>query len=218
VVSGDVRPVCSPDSYVKVFGLAQWNVWDLRSHLGIVSHDIQHDYLAGAVGVNVVLSGFYSSVDTWQHQTFTASQRARADEVMQMLGVAHLAERSFGSLSTGEQRRLLLGRTLVNDPRALLLDEPTSGLDVKTAFLYREALRSLMREGRTVLLTTHHIHEIPPEIQRVVLLKEGTIFADGAREDILTSDMLSALFDYPLRAVSLNGTCQVFPDVDEVVG
>jgi iron complex transport system ATP-binding protein len=213
LVSGDLHPLLSPGSHVKVFGMERWNVWDLRSHLGIVSHDMQHDYLSTALGINVVLSGFYSSVDTWQHQAFTAQQRHKADEIIEMLGVSPLKNRMFGTLSTGEQRRFLLGRTLVNEPRALLLDEPTSGLDVKTAFLYTEVLRRLMRAGRTVLLTTHHIHEIPPEIDRVVLLKNGRIFADGARDDVLTSDVLSALFDYPLQAVSLNGTCQVFPNV-----
>jgi iron complex transport system ATP-binding protein len=213
LVSGDLHPVLSPGSHIKVFGMERWNVWDLRSRLGIVSYDMQHDYLSTAFGINVVLSGFYSSVDTWQHQTFTPEQRRKADEIIEMLGVASLRDRTFGTLSTGEQRRFLLGRTLVNEPPALLLDEPTSGLDVKTAFLYTEVLDRLMREGRTVLLTTHHIHEIPPEIERVVLLKKGKIFADGARDDVLTSAVLSELFDYPLQAVSLNGTCQVFPDV-----
>lgn len=212
VVSGELRPVRSLGSHVRLLGLEQWNVWELRSHLGIVSHDLQHDYLAAALGFNVVLSGFHASVDIWQHQSFTASQQVRAGEVMRTLGVEHLAERTFGSLSTGEQRRLLLGRTLVNDPRVLLLDEPTSGLDVQAAFLYRDMVRQLIREGRTVLLTTHHIHEIPPEIRRVVLLKAGRVFADGAPGEVLTSELLSALFEYPLHAVSRNGTYQVFPD------
>jgi iron complex transport system ATP-binding protein len=212
LVSGELHPLLSPGSHVRVFGLENWNVWDLRSHLGIVSHDLQHEYLASALGTNVVLSGFYSSVDTWQHQTYSLEQQCKAEEVIAMLGVGPLKERAFGTMSTGEQRRFLLGRTLVNEPQALLLDEPTSGLDVKTAFLYTEVLRRLMREGRTVLLTTHHIHEIPPEIERVVMLKEGRVFADGERAEVLTSEKLSALFDYPLRAVSLNGTCQVFPD------
>jgi iron complex transport system ATP-binding protein len=211
LVSGELHPVFSGDSHVKVFGKDRWNMWDLRSRLGIVSHDFQQEYLAGVTGTNVVLSGFYSSVDVWQHQTFSPEQRAKAEETIQMLGVGFLKERTFGSMSTGEQRRFLLARTLVNDPRVLLLDEPTSGLDIRTAFLYSEVLRELMRRGRTILLTTHHIHEIPPEVQRVVLLKNGRVFADGSREDVLTSEVLSALFEYPLQALSVNGTCQVFP-------
>lgn len=211
LISGELRPVFSPDSHIAVFGKERWNVWELRSHLGIVSYDLQHEYLAEALAVNVVMSGFYSSMDTWQHQVFTDAQYRKAEETMEMLGVSAKKERPFGTLSTGEQRRLLLGRALVNEPRALLFDEPTSGLDLRASFRYRELLGELMRRGTTVLLVTHHIHEIPSEIQRVVLLKNGGIFADGSKEDVLTSERLSALFDYPLHAIAHNGTYQVFP-------
>jgi iron complex transport system ATP-binding protein len=211
LIAGELRPVFSPDSHIRVFGKERWNVWELRSHLGIVSYDLQHEYLAPVLAVNVVLSGFYSSMDTWQHQVFTDAQHRKAEEIMDMLGVGAMKERPFGGLSTGEQRRLLLGRALVNDPRALLFDEPTSGLDLRASFHYRGLLGELMRRGRTVVLVTHHIHEIPTGIRRVVLLKEGAIFADGSKEEMLTSKRLSALFDYPLHAVAHNGTYQVFP-------
>jgi iron complex transport system ATP-binding protein len=211
LVSGELHPVFDRESHIRVFGWERWNVWDLRSHLGIISYDLQHDYLASALGIHVVLSGFYSSIDTWAHQTFGEREYGKAEDIVELLGVAALKNRAFGSMSTGEQRRFLLGRALVNDPSALLLDEPTSGLDLQSSFLYRELLGELMRRGTTVLLTTHHIHEIPPEVQRVVLLKRGRVFADGSRDEMLNSKMLSKLFDYPLHAVSLNGTYQVFP-------
>jgi iron complex transport system ATP-binding protein len=211
LISGELHPVFSRDSHIRVLGREHWNVWDLRAHFGLVSHDMQHDYLESVRGINVVLSGFYSSVDTWQHQIFSDSERRRAEEVIEMLGVGALKERPFGGMSTGEQRRFLLGRALVSDPGTLLFDEPTSGLDLKTSLLYREQLRELIRRGTTILLVTHHIQEIPSEIQRVILLRQGRILADGSREDMLTSEMLSTLFDYPLHAVSHNGTCQVFP-------
>lgn len=211
LVSGEVRPVFSPDSYMKVFDKDRWNLWDLRSHLGIISHDVQCEYHDTVLGINVVLSGFYSSVDTWRHQQFNGQHYRKAEEVIELLGVSALMERPFGSMSTGEQRCFLLGRALVNDPIALLPDEPTSGLDPRASFRYRECIRDLMQTGTTVLLTTHHIHEIPPEIERVVLLKNGGLFADGSRRDMLTSRTLSALFDFPLRAVSVKGTCHLFP-------
>jgi len=211
LVSGELHPLHSDGSSIRVFGRERWNVWDLRSHLGIVSHEVQHDYLESALGLNVVLSGFYSSVDTWQHQVFGEAELHKAEEIIEMLGVEALKTRPFGSMSTGEQRRCLLGRALVNEPRALLFDEPTSGLDLRSSFRYRELLSGLMLSGTTILLVTHQIHEIPAEIRRVVLLKQGRVLADGPREDVLTSEMLSALFDYPLHVVSHNGTCQVFP-------
>lgn len=211
LVSGELHPLFSHDSHIRIFGKEHWNVWDLRSHLGIISYDIQHDYLSSALGVNVILSGLYSSIDTWAHQVFSDKDHRRADEIMRFLGISDLKKRAFGSMSTGEQRRFLLGRALIHDPTALLFDEPTSGLDVKASFLYREIFRELIQSGKTVLLITHHVQEIPPEVHRVVLLKNGRIFADGSKEDILTSEKLSSLFDYPVRVIAYNGTFQVFP-------
>jgi iron complex transport system ATP-binding protein len=93
----------------------------------------------------------------------------------------------------------------------LVLDEPTSGLDVKACFQYLEIVRALMQAGKTMVLVTHHIHEIPPEISRVVLLSAGQVLADGPKESILTSENLSGLFDIPLKLIKLKGFYQVVP-------
>ena len=114
-------------------------------------------------------------------------------------------------MSTGQQRRFLLGRALISDPDALLLDEPTTGLDLSATFHYLETLRMLMRSGKTVMLVTHHLHEIPPEIERVVLIKNGSIVSDGNKAEVLTSESLSGLFDYPLQVMTVNGYYQVLP-------
>lgn len=211
LLSCDLYPLAEPESSVRIFGKERWNVWELRKHLGIVSFDLQHDYLPHARGINVILSGIYSSIDTWQHQEFSANNLERADAVMETLGIAALKTRPFGSLSTGQQRRFLLGRALINNPDALLLDEPTTGLDLSASYRYIEMLRLLMRSGKTVLLVTHHLYEIPPEIERIVLIKEGRIVRDGNKIDVLTSESLSDLFDYHLQVVAVNGYYQVLP-------
>ncbi len=215
LVSGELRPRFDQATHFRLLGNERWNIWDVRSHLGVVSPDLQQEYLASVPGIGVVLSGFHSSIDVWRHQTFTDEQLLRADETIAMLRVDALRDRPFGLMSTGEQRRFLLARTLVHGPDTLLLDEPTSGLDLRSSFEYRDLLRELMQRGTTVLLTTHHVHEIPREIRRVVMLKEGKVFADGSREAMLTSPGLSALFDYPLHVAWHNGMCQVFPECEE---
>jgi iron complex transport system ATP-binding protein len=211
LLSREIYPVHRQDSYIRVFGQERWNVFDLRAHLGIVSHDLQHEYLGYTRGLSVILSGYYSSMDTWAHQQFSAEDRARAQEIMEGLGVAALRERTFATMSTGEQRRFLLGRALIHDPDTLLLDEPTSGLDLKACFQYLDIVCGLMQAGKTVILVTHHIHEIPPEISRVILLKDGTVIADGEKAKILTSARLSQLFDTPIELVRANGFYQVMP-------
>ena len=147
LLSGEVHPMTLDHTRVRLFGEERWNVWDVRKKLGIVSSDLQRDYLICAAGRNVVLSGFNASNDTYDHQTFTQAQVTRANDVMRELGIESFATRSFGHLSTGEQRRFLLGRALVHDPPVLVLDEPTSGLDLKSCFQYLDLVRA-QRQGQ----------------------------------------------------------------------
>lgn len=211
LLAGGVHPLPLDETRISLFGEEGGNVWHVRKRIGIVSHDLQRDYLICAEGLNVILSGYYASNDTYGYQEFTEAQIARARDVMQELGIESFAGRRFGHLSTGEQRRLLLGRALVHDPLMLVLDEPTSGLDVKACFQYLDLLRAQIRKGKTVLLVTHHLHEIPPEIERVVLLKKGNIVADGRKPDLLTDQRISSLFDCPVSLAQANGWYQALP-------
>ncbi|MBL8074242.1 MAG: ATP-binding cassette domain-containing protein [Nitrospira sp.] len=211
LLSGDVHAMPKDETRWALFGEERWNVWDVRRQIGIVSHDLQRDYLICAEGLNVILSGFYASNDTYVYQEFSKSQMTRAYEVMQELGVMDLAGRRFGHMSTGEQRRFLLGRALVHDPPVLVFDEPTSGLDPKACFQYLDLLRRQISKGKTLLLVTHHLHEIPPEIDRVIFLKEGRILADGPKSTRLTSDQVSRLFDSRISLVHANGWYQALP-------
>lgn len=211
LLAGGVHPLPSHETSIRLFGEEGANVWDARKRIGLVSHDLHRDYLICAEGLNVILSGFYASNDTYEYQEFNEAQVARADELMRELGIERLADRRFGHLSTGEQRRFLLGRALVHDPPVLVLDEPTSGLDVKACFQYLDLLRLQIRNGKTVLLVTHHLHEIPPEIERIVLLQGGRILADGAKSKLLNDQTISDLFDCPTRLVRANGWYQVLP-------
>ena len=231
----EIYPVHHPDSHLRIFGRDRWNVWELRARLGIVSHDLQKDYVGYASGINVILSGFYSSVDIWAHQQFSDTDTlncfaethiigqhgtaradsegdiARAERIIESLGIGALKNKLFSAMSTGEQRRFLLGRALVNDPDTLVLDEPTSGLDLRACFQYIELVRGLMQNGKTVILVTHHIHEIPPEIEYAILLKNGEVMAEGRKTDMLTDANLSHLFATPVHLVQANGFYQAMP-------
>ena len=199
------------DSSLKIFEKDRWNVDELRSNLGVVSQHLQYGYSSTAIGLYVVLSGFYSSDGIWQHQEFDESKLARAKEVMDLLSITDLKDREFSTLSSGEQRKFLLARSLVNDPAVLVFDEPTSGLDMSTCFQYLEIIRELISMGKKVILVTHHIHEIPPEVTRVILLKEGRVIEDGDKDQILTNTNLTNLFDWPIRVIKENGYYQAIP-------
>ncbi len=211
LLSREIFPEHREGSAMRLFGRERWNVWELRTRLGIVSQDLQASYFAYVTGRDVALSGYYSTPRVWPHHRFTDAQLMRVADVLEQLGLTPLAEKLYGEMSTGEQRRLLLARALVHDPQALVLDEPTSGLDLQACFQYLRLVRELMRSGKTVILVTHHIHEIPPEIERVVLLKEGRVVGEGTKEELLTGDRLSELFGTLVHVVRANGYYQALP-------
>ena len=211
LLAGEVHAVPKDDTSIRLFGESQWNVWEVRKRLGMVSHDLQHHYMEQVSGLKVVLSGYYASIGIYGHQDFTYAQIARARSVMEDLGITPLSDRKYAAMSTGEQRRCLLARALVHDPPVLVLDEPTSGLDLTATFHYLDLVRGYMRKGKTILLVTHHIHEIPPEIARVVLLKKGTILQDGDKRTVLSEKNLTHLFECPVTLVFANGWYQALP-------
>ena len=214
LLSCELHPVPHDGTVLRLFGRERWNVWELRKCLGVVSHELQHHYLEDVTGLEVILSGYYASIGTYDHQRFETGQRTRAQDIAWMLGVGDLMTRPLGTLSTGEQRRFLLGRALVHDPAVLVLDEPTSGLDLPACFAYLDTMRKLMRAGKTLLLVTHHIHEIPPEIERVVLLKGGQVVADGSKAEVLTGEALTQLYGMPVELVQVNSFYQALPGTE----
>lgn len=185
---------------MRIFGRDRWHVSDLRGLLGIVSPSLQHDCTSDAtLGVaEAVLSSFFSAQRLGLDHRVTAAMRARADDALEQAGATHLANRQMASLSTGEARRVLIARALVHQPRALLLDEPCAGLDMASRRRFLENLRALARAGTTLLLVTHHVEEILPEIGHVVLLRDGRVLRHGAKEDVLTGPLLSDTFGMPV--------------------
>ena len=195
---------------MQILGQDRWDVSALRTQLGIVSADLHQAFIqAGGGGARsgreVVLSGFFASQGIFPHQQVTAHMRERADHALELVNATHLAAQRLEELSTGETRRILIARALAPDPRALLLDEPTTGLDFVARQHFLEMLGSLARQGRTLILVTHHIEEILPEIQRVILLREGRVFADGSKQDVLTDRTLSELYGAPVALSTHNG-------------
>lgn len=212
LLTRELYPVVKPDSHVHLFGSERVLLWELRKKIGLVSQDFQNDFSSHIKGLDVVLSGYFGAVGIHGHHHVRPEQQSQAKALMQRLGVAHLADCYYAHLSTGQQRRLLLARALVHDPEVLVLDEPTNGLDLKATIELTQSLRELARTGKSLLLVTHHVQEIIPEIERVVLLSEGKVIADGPKQELLTDKVLSELFEIPIRVIENGGFYQVLPD------
>jgi iron complex transport system ATP-binding protein len=204
-ITRELYPLVRPDSAVRLLGRDRWNVADLRAHLGLVSNDLVAACTRELTGRDVVLSGFFSSIGLWPHQAITPAMEETAAAVLTRLEVPHLATRFVNEMSSGEAKRVLIGRALVHNPETLLFDEPSNSLDFHAQFELRELFRKLARSGTGLLLVTHHLPDIVPEIERVLLLKDGRVFRDGAKEDVLTSQTLSELFNLRVDLVRRDG-------------
>lgn len=191
-------PLAHSDRRFLIMGKEVWEVGALRSMLGIVSNELQFTFTREITGREAVLSGFFSSVGLFRHEV-TAAMEEKTDEILGFLEIEHLADRSMREMSTGEARRFLIGRALVHDPAALILDEPTNSMDLHALHTFRLTLQKIARSGTGLILVTHNLHDIIPEISRVVLMKEGRICADGPKEEILTDAIIGGLFDVPVR-------------------
>jgi iron complex transport system ATP-binding protein len=152
-----------------------------------------------------VLSSFFASHGILRYGVVTGDMRARTAAALEMVGAAHLARRTLDQMSSGEARRVMLARVLVTSPRALVLDEPTTGLDLGSRHGFMERVRAIARQGTTVILITHHIEEIMPEIRRVVLLQAGRIVGDGPTAEMLTAARLTDVFGVPLTIEESGG-------------
>jgi len=183
---------------VEIWGQTRWHVDELRKRMGVVSGELDREFSLPRSGRMTALQAVLSGFDgvqllsfTEQHDPDRLQEAARA---LRLVSAAGLAQRPLLTLSTGERRRVLIARALVHRPAALVLDEPTTGLDVVAAAAFLKTLSTLADAGITLILVTHHIEEILPEIRRAVLIRDGRIFADGPCEDLLDDATLSRLF------------------------
>lgn len=204
-ITRECYPLAREGSSVTILGRSLWNVFDLRGMLGIVSNDLMTQCTREITGFDIVLSGFFSSIGIWPNHHVTGEMRARASEVLALLEAPHLASKPVDEMSSGEARRMLIGRALVHQPRALLLDEPSTSLDLFAQHELREIVRKLARSGIGILLVTHHLSDIIPEIDRVILMRNGEIAADGSKEEILTAAALRDLFGVDVELARRGG-------------
>src|SRR5467141_5104890 len=198
-ITRECYPLARHGSSIFILGRERWDIFELRSLLGIISPDLLASCTTEATGRDVVLSGFFSSTRIFPHHPPDPKHLSRANETLARLGIAHLADRAVAEMSSGEAKRTLIARALVHDPQTLLFDEPSNALDIGAQLQLRDTMRKLAQSGLGILLVTHHVSEIIPEIERVILLREGRILADGRKPSILTAEHLSKLFAVAVR-------------------
>ena len=204
-ITRECYPVVRADSSMSILGRDSWDVFQLRAQLGIVSNDLMLSCTGDASGRDVVLSGFFSSTAIYPNHSVDPKHRELADSALADLKLLHLADRPVCEMSSGEARRTLIARALVHKPQALLFDEPCNSLDLAAQQSLRHTMRTLANSGTAIILVTHELADIVPEIQRVVLMSRGRVVADGPKEEMLQVPRLAALFGVNVEMARRDG-------------
>lgn len=193
---------------VEVLGerLGTTDVRRLRRRVGYAAAALADQLRPSITALDVVVTARYAALEPWWHE-YTDDDRAEARDRLARLGVADLADRPFGTLSSGERQRVLVARTLMGDVGVVLLDEPTAGLDLEGREQLVAGLEVLAADPTNppFVLVTHHAEEIPPSATHCLLLDGGRIAAAGPIEETLTAEALSATFGLPLELTRRRG-------------
>ncbi len=201
----ELYPLASPEARVSIFGRERWDLTELKRKLGVVQNEIPGRPMLKITGREAVLTGFFSSSTLWPNLTITPDMNTRTDSVLEQIDATPLRDKVFGEMSAGQQRRILIGRALVASSGCLLLDEPSNALDLAAQRGLRQLLISLAEQGTTIVHITHHIADIIPAIDRVIMMRDGRIVADGRRSELLTAPKLSELFGTEVHLVEASG-------------
>ena len=206
-ITCECYPMVKPDTGISIFGRERWDVSQLRRRLGVVSAELPGERTGVTVGIDAVVAGFFSASTLWPNLEVTPKMRERAHEAIALMQAGHLERKLVGEMSAGEQRRIMIARALVHRPEVLLLDEPANALDIAAQRELRDALRRVAQQGTGILMVTHHLADILPEIQRVVMMKNGRIHADGSREQWITREQIGLLFGVEVEIAERDGYC-----------
>ncbi len=198
-ITCQLYPIVAPGMRVRIFGRDRWDLTQLRRHFGVVGTDLPGERTAVTTGLDAVIAGFFSASTLWPNLHVTGEMRDRAAEALERIDASRLATQLVGEMSAGEKRRILIARALVHRPRQLLLDEPSNALDLAAQRELRDTMRRLAAEGTGLVLVTHHLGDILPEIDRIILMRDGRIVGDGPRSQLLTEPRLSELFNTKVR-------------------
>jgi len=204
-ITCECYPIVAPETRVELLGRERWDVSQLRKHLGVVETNLPGERTGVTRGIDAVVAGFFSASTLWPNLHVTPEMRERAYTALERMQAAHLEEKFVGQMSAGEQRRIMIARALVHEPEMLLLDEPSNALDIAAQRELREALRRVARQGTGIMMVTHHLGDILPEIDRVIMMRDGRIVADGAKDELIDAAKLGALFGTDVHVTQKDG-------------
>lgn len=204
-ITCECYPIVAPGMSIRLLGRDRWDVSQLRQHLGVVETNLPGERTGVTRGLDAVVAGFFGASTLWPNLHVTDEMKERAHAALERMQATHLEQKLVGQMSAGEQRRIMIARALVHEPGMLLLDEPSNALDITAQRELREALRRVAPQGTGIMMVTHHLADILPEIDRVIMMRDGRIAADGPKDELIDAERLGALFGTEVQVMRRDG-------------
>ena len=212
LINRSLYPLVEKNSIFEIFNQTNINLWDLRSNISFVHNDIHKRIGKNIKSINVVISGLDGTIGNPRQKTQNKSNIDKARNIMCKLSLIKLEEVFYTDLSDGQQRKLLITRALINDPKVLILDEPFIGLDIKSKYSIIDFINQLSKEGITILLVTNNLDNISNQSNKILCMKSGRIFKQGIPSEILKPEIISNLFDTNVKLFNSNGFWRTIPN------
>ncbi|WP_164923228.1 MULTISPECIES: ABC transporter ATP-binding protein [Prochlorococcus] len=203
-------PIVDKESFIKIFGKNHINIWELRTKIGFLFSEIDTRIKGNMLTKDIILSGYQGTFGVINRNLIGTKEKQNLEELMNSLNLIKVSK-YYSQLSDGQKRRVLIARSIINNPLVLALDEPTNMLDLRSNYELLNNLSNLSKNGITLLYTTNNIENIIKETNRVIFLKEGEIILDGTPEKVITSENISNLYDFNIAVRNIGGYWRTSP-------
>ena len=203
VINRNIYPVITNESKLKIFDKELINLWELRKRISTVNNDIKNRINPNLQVFDLILSGLYGRYCFIKNKSERDSYKA--EKIIKKMNISNLSKKYFSHLSDGEKQISLIARALIKKPDILILDEPIANLDYKSKFLVVDKINELSKLNTKIFCVTHDISTITKIYDRVIMLKDGKIIAEGHQKKVLNSENLNNLYDIDVELTKNNG-------------
>ena len=210
LIERSIYPVVKENSFIKIFGVQNINLWDLRRQIGFVSKDLEDRIPSNIKSRSLIATGYYGTNKLHNDHKLSKGQEKRVEYLLSELSLESLANNKYSELSSGQKRAILIARSIVNNPKIIILDEPLCNLDFKCKSYLLSKLNKLHDSGITLLQVTHNLDSINSRTNRIIILNNGKIVKDGNPHECLRSEIISNVYNTPLSVKTYRNYWQVF--------
>ena len=210
VIARRTYPLALDEYRSSILGEERWMIQELKMRISLVSPSQDEFFTSSYPAREIVASGLHSSLGFDFHHAVDDEDWIKADRELEKTGMLEKKDRTMNTLSTGEMRRVLLARAAITSPSILLLDEASAGLDFPSRADLRNTISDYATDNRTIVMVTHELSEIIPDINRIILMKDGIIVKEGTKEETLREDILSELYSRTVHVAVADGIYTAF--------